>query len=220
MEAPDSPYPYFLGGAGFIAIYENMGAFITAAHVVRNLNPTDFLILPHDSNIGLPLTSMMVPKSGIDADDVAVFPFDLSKAEADAPRLREHSLPLGDMVVGRGGSALAAGASLEAAACPGETCAIDYDVRQISAKTLTLNLEYLAPDAQRKYLHRAALKPRADLASWAGISGSPVYAFNPPSFGFVGMIVEAGGEICHFIDSSRIYAIIRRIHSDIISGAV
>ena len=49
VETSEAPFPYFLGGAGFIAVYEDLGFFISAAHVVGDRDSENLLILPHDS---------------------------------------------------------------------------------------------------------------------------------------------------------------------------
>ena len=214
-------FPYRRIGAGFLASFRDLGLFVTAKHVVAGEDPNDILVFPTTDHDSLAL----LKQADIEGDDsfteIALFPFKAETLDIDFPAWRSLAVPITQGAVSRGRNSLQASSDLVVAGIPEENRIPDYDNKRLPFTTVVLPAIYEAVDG-RNWIHRGRLLQTGGLASFQGLSGSPVLTLTPPTWGLAGCLIEASIEsmLFHFIDSAVLWNAAKRVWLDLNKGAV
>jgi hypothetical protein len=203
VETTDTQYPYFLIGGGFLVSFREVGIFITAKHVITRQSPESSIVFPIGTDQIVVLRRQGLLEGDKSYQDLAYYPYLASSLDMEVPGWRPIALDLTFPLVQSGQQSLVPDAELCVVGIPQETRSIDWESGRIDFGTVELLARYDQPDSNRDLIHRAHVVDGPDLASYAGLSGSPVFSMTPPYIGLAGCVIEASAQsgIIHFIDS-------------------
>jgi hypothetical protein len=181
FEKPESEYPYWGKGTSFLLANSEHFFWITAEHVITKMGgtPEALRIFPSDeSRMCLPFKEKYTIKKEGDDDehkDIYALRIDLGdfRIHGDAPLTAqdvEHGLIPAE--------SLALNDVLWIIGYPAEGGFVDYDTRRIKNTRIVLRALYQGYSAS-DHCHTAKVATSLSLSSYDGLSGSPVFYFQP-----------------------------------------
>lgn len=217
FEHPDDVISYWGKGSSMLLANSKHYFWVTASHVLKNTGGTvqSLRIFPSDdSRISLPFDEQYTIRAELSEDedyrDIFALRINLSEfaTSGDAP-LTAQDVELGLLPA----EDLAVGAVLWIIGYPAERNSIDYEQGRIKNSRTVIRAVYRGPSSA-DHCHVARINSSIRLESFDGLSGSPVFFFQPTIHEgqellfplLVGMLVRgtASSELVHFISAKVI----------------
>ena len=207
-EYESEEYPYFFGGTCFLVQFSERLFIVTARHVLKDKSIQD-LRIPRRPASRTFLTLRHVwtaPDIHLEGDDPDQHDWAIFEVEAPAPGDKDALAPPFELQVTNLAklNKFPEGYKLVVRGFPKELSAIDFEALRIKWQAFAGTGLYVGPTRWER-CHTLRLDEPDKLASYDGLSGSPVFLVWPAGdlrsqFAFAGMVLRGGNGLLHFLD--------------------
>jgi hypothetical protein len=202
----DEEFLYWVGATAFVCKWYGKYYVLTAGHALKGVSDDHVLIFPHDDaerSIGFSVIWRPTGPRDQDYTDLAIF----EVAETDENQLWMGRVPAPELAGGPR-FRFEEGDQLVISGYPNDKRVVDYDRRKIPQQRYRITGRYL-PESYAEHLHVMKLDTIADLKSFDGFSGSPVFIIRGTRMVFAGLAIRGAqdtskSDLVHFIDTGVI----------------
>lgn len=207
----EEKYTYYGGGSALLFTWLDVGYVVTAKHVTKKAGQGKIRIALEDGSFQFFRFDNVFEPVGEESDwkDLAFF-----RVHPGLPRDQwvPHALPLDLTLLRAAANSYVPGQPLWLSGYPSCHQVLDYEASHIHYTRCFLKGWYDSPDSTAVAKHRVVID--AEIDSFEGLSGSPVFAqAEPQSLLFAGIFIQgsASSRVGHFVGAEALAAMLAQL---------